>query len=64
MAPKIREVIRRLEADGWVLTRTTGSHRIFAHPTKPGLVVVAGKPSQQLQEGIWAAIQKQAGWRQ
>ncbi len=63
MAPKVGEVIRRLQADGWVLKRTTGSHRVSAHPTKPGIVVVAGKPSTQLPEGTWNDIQKQAGWR-
>lgn len=63
MAPKVGEVIRRLQAEGWVVTRTRGSHRIFTHPQKPGAVVVAGKPSQQLQEGTWTGIQKQAGWR-
>lgn len=63
MAPKVREVTRRLQAEGWILTRTTGSQRIFTHPTKPAVVVVAGKPSKQSREGIWTAIQRQAGWR-
>lgn len=45
---KVSEAIRRLEADGWALVRTTGSHRIFRHPTKPGTVTVAGKPGEQL----------------
>jgi hypothetical protein len=35
---KISEIIRLLEQDGWVLKRTTGSHRHFSHPAKPGLV--------------------------
>ncbi|WP_375510607.1 type II toxin-antitoxin system HicA family toxin, partial [uncultured Nostoc sp.] len=26
---KVREVIKRLEADGWYLARTKGSHRQF-----------------------------------
>ncbi|WP_331001492.1 type II toxin-antitoxin system HicA family toxin [Nostoc sp. WHI] len=28
---KVREVIKRLEADGWYLDRTKGSHRQFKH---------------------------------
>ncbi|WP_445267983.1 type II toxin-antitoxin system HicA family toxin [Synechococcus sp. C9] len=40
---KVREVIARLEADGWYQVRTKGSHRHFRHPTKAGLVMVAGK---------------------
>ncbi|MDP9370947.1 MAG: type II toxin-antitoxin system HicA family toxin [Chloroflexota bacterium] len=63
MAPKVREVIRRLEQEGWTLVRTTGSHRHFRHPQKPGTVTVPGKPNEQLQEGTWRSIQRQAGWR-
>jgi len=60
---KISEVIRLLEDDGWVLKRVTGSHRHFAHPTKPGLVTVAGKPSATLKPGTEASILRQAGLR-
>jgi predicted RNA binding protein YcfA (HicA-like mRNA interferase family) len=31
------------------LDRTSGSHRHFRHPNKPGLVTVAGKPSSTLK---------------
>jgi predicted RNA binding protein YcfA (HicA-like mRNA interferase family) len=50
MPMKIKEIIRLLEADGWRLKRTTGSHRHYSHPNKPGLVTVAGKPSATLKE--------------
>lgn len=63
MAPKVREVIQRLEREGWVLVRTTGSHRHFKHPTKPGLVTVSGPRNEELQEGTWRNIRRQAGWR-
>jgi predicted RNA binding protein YcfA (HicA-like mRNA interferase family) len=46
---KISEIIRLLEADGWTLKRISGSRRHFAHPDKPGLVTVAGKPSATLK---------------
>jgi predicted RNA binding protein YcfA (HicA-like mRNA interferase family) len=39
---KVREVIRLLEHDGWVLVVTHGSHRQFKHPTIPGRVTVSG----------------------
>ncbi len=29
-----------------------GSHRIFHHPTKPGIVVVAGKPSDDVDKHV------------
>ncbi|MBC6435839.1 addiction module toxin, HicA family, partial [Nostoc sp. HG1] len=41
---KVREVIKRLETDGWYLARTKGSHRQFKHPDKSSSVTVAGKP--------------------
>jgi predicted RNA binding protein YcfA (HicA-like mRNA interferase family) len=46
---------------GWVLKRTTGAHRHYSHPTKPGLVTVAGKPSATLKPKTEASILKQAG---
>jgi predicted RNA binding protein YcfA (HicA-like mRNA interferase family) len=60
---KISEIIHVLEQDGWVLKRTTGSHRHFMHPTKPGLVTVAGKPSATLKPKTELSILKQAGLR-
>jgi predicted RNase H-like HicB family nuclease len=34
---KVREVIKLIEADGWFLVATRGSHRQFKHPrTRPG----------------------------
>jgi predicted RNA binding protein YcfA (HicA-like mRNA interferase family) len=61
MPMKVAEVIRLLKADGWVLKRTGGSHRHYAHPAKPGLVTVAGKPSATLKPKTQASILKQAG---
>lgn len=31
---KSSDLIRKLEEDGWVLKRITGSHHSFKHPTK------------------------------
>jgi predicted RNA binding protein YcfA (HicA-like mRNA interferase family)/predicted RNase H-like HicB family nuclease len=56
---KISEVLRLLEEDGWTLART--SHRHFRHPTKPGLVTVAGKPSSTLKPGT-RSEHPEAGW--
>jgi predicted RNA binding protein YcfA (HicA-like mRNA interferase family) len=56
-----RDVIRRLIAVGWVLSRTKGSHRQFKHPTKAGLVTVP-HPKRDLPRGTLRSIFKQAGW--
>jgi predicted RNA binding protein YcfA (HicA-like mRNA interferase family) len=58
---KIREVIRLLEASGWLMVATRGSHRQFKHPERPGRVTVAGKPSDDLAPGTLNSILKQAG---
>jgi predicted RNA binding protein YcfA (HicA-like mRNA interferase family) len=58
---KVRDVLKLLEADGWRLVVTQGSHRQFKHPTKPGRVTVAGKPSDDLPPGTLNSILKQSG---
>jgi predicted RNA binding protein YcfA (HicA-like mRNA interferase family) len=58
---KVRDVIARIEADGWYLVRTKGSHRQFHHPTKPGSVTVPGKLSDDLARGTYRSILRQAG---
>jgi predicted RNA binding protein YcfA (HicA-like mRNA interferase family) len=60
---KTREVIRMLEDDGWRLVATHGSHRQFRHPTKPGRVTVAGKPSHDIAPGTLKSILRQASLR-
>ncbi len=56
----MREVIKLLEADGWYLARTRGSHRQFKHPFKKGLVTVAGKLDLDLNPKTMKSILKQA----
>jgi len=58
---KVAELIRLLEDDGWRLARTRGSHRQYLHPTKPGTVTVAGKPSIDVPPGTLNSALKQAG---
>ena len=60
-AMKFRELVRRLEADGWNLVAQRGSHRQYQHPTKPGKVTVAGKPNADVPKGTAANILRQAG---
>lgn len=57
---KVRDVLRLLSDDGWYLARTKGSHQQFKHPTKLGVVTVAGRPSDDLAPGTLNSILKQA----
>lgn len=61
MSETVREIIKKLDKDGWIFVRKKGSHRQFRHPSKPGRVTVPGKPSLVLKEGTYKTILKQAG---
>ncbi len=61
---KVREVIPRLEADGWRLTATEGSHRQFKHATKIWRVTVSGHPSDDMPKGTLASVRRQAGLKE
>ena len=61
---KIREVLARLEADGWYLVAIRGSHRQLKHATKSGRVTVASKPSDDLSPGTLNSVLKQAGLKE
>jgi predicted RNA binding protein YcfA (HicA-like mRNA interferase family) len=57
-----REIIKRLEADGWRLNRVRGSHHIFR---KAGIDerIVVPHPRKDLGNGLVRKIYKDAGWR-
>ncbi|MGV0026100.1 type II toxin-antitoxin system HicA family toxin [Phormidesmis priestleyi] len=57
---KVRDVIKKLEEDGWYLARTKGSHRQFKHAEKAGTVTVPGKLSKDLAIGTLMSVWKQA----
>ena len=58
---KVRELIKLLEQDGWRQHRMRGSHRQFRHPSKRGIVTVAGHPSADVPPGTLGSVLKQAG---
>lgn len=60
---KIREVMKLIERDGWFLVAVRGSHRQYKHPDKPGRVIVAGHPDDDLAAGTLNSVLKQAGLR-
>lgn len=58
---KVRDVLKRMKQDGWLLDRTEGSHRQFRHATKPGQVTVSGHPSEEVHPKTLKSIWRQAG---
>ena len=56
-----RELIRRLEAEGWVRRPGKGDHVVFRHPTKPGRVTV-DTGVKEIPIGTLRSIYRMAGW--
>lgn len=54
-----RQIIRRLEKDGFELVKITGSQHKFK---KNGKTVTMPHPKKDLPIGTVCAIHKQAGW--
>lgn len=62
MLTNSREIIRRLQKEGWLLERVTGSHHVFKSPVS-GETIVVPHPKKDLGKGLVHAIYKGAGWR-
>ena len=62
MIKKVKEMIKLIELDGWVLYAQKGSHKQYKHPKKKGRVTIPdhGK-SEVLEHDIVKSILKQAG---
>lgn len=59
---KYRDLILLLEDAGWLHVRTSGSHRIYRHLQREGIVVVpVHSPGHNVPKGLLSAIMKQAG---
>ena len=58
MPLKVREVIKELEAAGWLHVRTKGDHRIFRN-SDGRITVVSGKLGDDVRPGTYKAILNQ-----
>ena len=56
-----REIIKKLQDDGWFLYHTKGDNHKFKHPEKPGKVTVPNievhKDNPDFKDGIWALVE-------
>ena len=57
---KVRDILKLIEADGWYIVVTKGSHRQYKHAKKPGRVTIAGHPSDEMAPGTMNSVLKQA----
>lgn len=56
------DLIKLLEANGWVLRASRGSHHVFQHPARTGHVSVP-HPKKDLGIGLAHKLLKQAGMK-
>jgi predicted RNA binding protein YcfA (HicA-like mRNA interferase family) len=56
----VKVLIQKLEANGWTLKATRGSHMQYTHPQKPGKVTIANHKGD-IPPGTLNSILKQAG---
>ena len=59
--PRVRDAIRLIERDGWRLVRTRGSHRVFKHPDKRGIVVYRRQSGRRYATGNVAQCLEASG---
>lgn len=57
-----RELVRALEADGFLLRRVRGSHRIYRHADGRRVVVAYHAPGETFPIGTLRAMITAAGW--
>ena len=58
---KVKEIIAIIKADGWYFARQKGSHKIYLHNVKKGIVVVPDHgQNNDLASGTENSILKQA----
>jgi predicted RNA binding protein YcfA (HicA-like mRNA interferase family) len=56
-----RAIIRRLNADGFVLVSSPGSHHKYRHPGRDRIVILP-HPRNDIPLGTVRSIYRQAGW--
>jgi predicted RNA binding protein YcfA (HicA-like mRNA interferase family) len=58
---KTKDIIKRIQDDGWYEVRQSGSHRQYKHKTKKGLVTIPiHRLSNDITPGLERSIMKQA----
>jgi predicted RNA binding protein YcfA (HicA-like mRNA interferase family) len=58
--PSSREIIKKVEAVGWVHDRTKGDHWIYKHPDHPALLTIV-HPRKDNPPGYVRALEKISG---
>jgi len=60
---KVKEVIKRLEAEGWIFDRQKSSHRTYKKAGVNDIVTVSGIDGKDVFPGQLQQIKRKAGWK-
>ena len=62
MPPRTRDVMLRLEKEGWIKKEGKGDHVVFRKPMMQNAIAIdTGKT--EMSKGMYASIAKKAGWK-
>lgn len=59
---KWNELRKIAENYGWRLLRNGSSHDIYAHPDKPGRLLIGRHGKEEIKNGTFNALKKQIGF--
>jgi len=62
---KVRDIIKKLQDEGWHLARQSGSHKIYKNPKMPDTRIVLPDQGSNKEPsvGVLNEIKKKAGWK-
>jgi predicted RNA binding protein YcfA (HicA-like mRNA interferase family) len=61
--PRVREVVARLKAAGYVLERQGKSdHTIYRNPATGDSISIDGAPNHEMPFPVWRKMKKRLGW--
>lgn len=61
MTKKVKEVVHLLEMNGWRYIGTRGDHHKYYKEGARRPIIVPGRPNDDLKEGTYYSILKEAG---
>ena len=57
---KVRDIIKRIEEDGWYLVGIRGDRRHYKHTKKKNIITIAGHSGKDIPIGTLLQVLKQA----
>lgn len=58
---KVRDIVKKMEEDGWRFVRTRGDHRNFRKDGNPNVATVVGHDRDDMSPGVLSDIRRKTG---